>query len=72
MKNFSLDEPQTIRVNNLNHLDLGAAAAMNFFAHCFDWFRLANLQNKKIRIIIDYDPNNGNTVATFAKNDQCL
>lgn len=63
------DEPQTIWFNNMHHLDLGAAAAWNFFGRCFDWFKFANNTRKKIRIVIDFDPNTGKSVATFAQND---
>lgn len=66
---FDLEKLQTFRVNNCNHLDLGASVAMNFFSRCFDWFRLANLKQKKIRIVLEYDPNSGSTIVTFSKID---
>lgn len=69
MENFTLDSSETIHFNNGEHLDLGAAAAAQFFARAFDWFRLSDAQGKKIRIVIDHDPISGSTSATFAKRD---
>ena len=66
-KLFSLDKPQTIHFNKVKNIDLGAAAASAFFSRLFDWCRLANLENKKIRVVIEYDPINGSAVATFSK-----
>lgn len=66
---FSLDEPESIICNNGEHLDLGAAFAAQFFARCFDWFRVAHIEGKKIRVVIDYDPIQGKTSAYFSKID---
>lgn len=68
-KSFDINEPQNIIVRNTNRLDLGAAVAMNFFGHCFNWFSAAQRENEKIRIVIDYDPNDGIITADFAKRD---
>lgn len=69
---FSLDEPESIHCNNGEHLDLGAAFAAQFFARCFDWFRAAHIEGKKIRVVIEHDPIQGKTSANFSKIDDSI
>lgn len=69
MNVVDLNKPQEIHCNNPARFDLGSAFAAQFFSRCFDWFRVADSEGKKIRIVIEYDPTIGKTIAQFSKCD---
>jgi len=58
------DEPEVFSAKTAR-LDLGAAFAMVFFQRLFGWLQTG----KKLRIVIDYDPQKETTV-TISKNQE--
>lgn len=56
---------EKFRVNGLKGMSLGAAVGLEFFRRLFDYARKAEAEQKKLRVVAEYDPKNESAEISF-------
>lgn len=63
---------ESFQVNGLEKMSLGAAVGMEFFRRLFDYARKAENEQKKLRVVGEYDPKNESAEISFEVSEANL